>query len=229
MNGFLIMCEVKKEETLKELSKKLKESNKYQSKGVFWLIIIIINCLISNWTDIPCSIHMASLHLYSNNHPAIPFMSLSPPLFYLPQPISSLNISNSLEPLYWLFMASLKAFQYLPLAPLSQYLSIQRLALSVAPESIALALTAMPCRSHFKTPSNGGTSGGGPDSGWERSVQHSLHCGFRRNFPRRRRIEEFGWVEGCWSLLLLWCGSFLLTYGASFCTSCFDSSFTFRL
>lgn len=35
MNGFLIMCEVKKEETLKELSKKLKESNKYQSKGVF--------------------------------------------------------------------------------------------------------------------------------------------------------------------------------------------------
>ena len=36
MNGFLIMYEVKKEETYKELSKKLQQSSKYQSERVFW-------------------------------------------------------------------------------------------------------------------------------------------------------------------------------------------------
>ncbi len=35
MNGFLIMYEVKREETLKELSKKLQQSSKYQSERVF--------------------------------------------------------------------------------------------------------------------------------------------------------------------------------------------------
>lgn len=35
MNGFLIMYEVKKEETLKELSKKLQNSEKYKSQHVF--------------------------------------------------------------------------------------------------------------------------------------------------------------------------------------------------
>jgi hypothetical protein len=35
MNGFLIMYEVKKEETLKELSKKLQNSEKYKSERVF--------------------------------------------------------------------------------------------------------------------------------------------------------------------------------------------------
>ncbi len=35
MNGFLIMFEVKKEETLKELSKKLQNSEKYLKERVF--------------------------------------------------------------------------------------------------------------------------------------------------------------------------------------------------
>jgi hypothetical protein len=35
MNGFLIMYEVKKEETFKELSKKLQKSTKYQQERVF--------------------------------------------------------------------------------------------------------------------------------------------------------------------------------------------------
>ena len=35
MNGFLIMYEVKKEETLKELSKKLQTSNRYKEERVF--------------------------------------------------------------------------------------------------------------------------------------------------------------------------------------------------
>lgn len=35
MNGFLIMYEVKKEETLKELSKKLQTSEKFQVERVF--------------------------------------------------------------------------------------------------------------------------------------------------------------------------------------------------
>lgn len=37
MNGFLIMYEVKKEETLKELSKKLQNSEKYKQERVFWI------------------------------------------------------------------------------------------------------------------------------------------------------------------------------------------------
>lgn len=35
MNGFLIMYEVKKEETLKELSKKLQTSSRYKEERVF--------------------------------------------------------------------------------------------------------------------------------------------------------------------------------------------------
>lgn len=35
MNGFLIMYEVKREETLKELSKKLQKSEKYKQERVF--------------------------------------------------------------------------------------------------------------------------------------------------------------------------------------------------
>jgi hypothetical protein len=35
MNGFLIMYEVKKEEVLKELSRKLQQTSKYQSERVF--------------------------------------------------------------------------------------------------------------------------------------------------------------------------------------------------
>lgn len=35
MNGFLIMYEVKREETLRELSRKLQESEKYQKERVF--------------------------------------------------------------------------------------------------------------------------------------------------------------------------------------------------
>lgn len=35
MNGFLVMYEVKKEETLKELSKKLQHSKRYKEERVF--------------------------------------------------------------------------------------------------------------------------------------------------------------------------------------------------
>ena len=35
MNGFLIMIEVKKEETYKELSKKLQNTSKYKQERVF--------------------------------------------------------------------------------------------------------------------------------------------------------------------------------------------------
>ena len=38
MSGFLIMYEVKKEETLKELSKKLQSSSRYIEERVFWSV-----------------------------------------------------------------------------------------------------------------------------------------------------------------------------------------------